>query len=84
MNPYWLILGFNVLVQLVMFLRWLHRRMRDDEIQRAFLDDVASNHLPRIYNALALIANHLQIKLEEPPPVRFFDVSYSDRRRNPR
>lgn len=84
MNPYWLIVAFTVLAQLVVFLRWLHRRMRDDEIELAFLEDLASNHLPRIYKALTLIADHLQIKLDDPPPVRFFDVSISDRRRNSR
>jgi hypothetical protein len=33
-------------------LRWLHRRMRNDEITRAFVRDIATNHLPHIYNAL--------------------------------
>ena len=38
-------------VQFVLFLRWLHRRMRNDEITRAFVRDIATNHLPHIYNA---------------------------------
>jgi hypothetical protein len=45
-----------MLVQLVLFLRWLHRRMRNDEITRAFVRDIATNHLPHIYNALQKIA----------------------------
>ena len=32
MNPYWIIAGLTSLVQFVMFLLWLHRRTRDDEI----------------------------------------------------
>ena len=43
-------------VQLVVFLRWLHRRIRDDEINRAFVHDVTTNHLPHIYDALLAIA----------------------------
>src|SRR5262249_39371164 len=43
-------------VQLVLFLCWLHRRIRDDEINRAFVYDVATNHLPHIYDALRAIA----------------------------
>jgi len=43
-------------VQFVLFLRWLHRRMRNEEITRAFVRDIATNHLPHIYNALQQIA----------------------------
>jgi len=35
-----------LLLQLALFLRWLHRRIRDDEIHRAFFRDLATNHLP--------------------------------------
>jgi hypothetical protein len=75
MNPYWLIVFFTVIAQLVVFLRWLHRRMRDDEIERAFVHDMATSHLPHMYHALRLIANHLDIELEDPPPVRFLELS---------
>jgi len=58
-------------VQLAVFLRWLHRRMRDDEINRQFIRDVAENHLPHIYEALHKVATHHGIPLELPPRVRF-------------
>jgi hypothetical protein len=61
-------------VQLVLFLRWLHRRMRDDEINRAFIRDIATNHLPHIYSALREIAAEQGIALHEPPLVRFVDL----------
>ena len=63
-------------VQLVVFLRWLHRRMRDDEINRAFIRDVATNHLPHIYSALRQIAAEQGIALEDPPLVRFVDLHH--------
>jgi len=70
-------------VQFVLFLRWLHRRMRNDEIVRAFVRDIASNHLPHIYSALRQIAAEQGIALEEPPQVRFIDLhGYRERRRD--
>jgi hypothetical protein len=81
MNPYWLIVACTVFAQLVVFLRWLHRRMRDDEIERAFVHDMATCHLPHIYHALRLIATHLEIALDDPPPVRFLDLNGSHSRR---
>ena len=71
----------SVGVQLVVFLRWLHRRMRDDEINRAFVRDVATNHLPHIYSALRQIAAEQGIELEDPPLVRFVDLHGNGRRR---
>jgi len=62
-------------VQFVIFLRWLHRRMRDDEIARAFVRDVATNHLPHIYNALQKIAAEQGIELDETPMVRFVEIN---------
>jgi len=61
---------FSVCVQFVLFLRWLHRRMRNDEIARAFVRDVATNHLPHIYDALHKIAAKQGITLDETPLVR--------------
>ena len=61
-------------VQFILFLRWLHRRMRDAEIATSFVTDVATNHLPHIYLALRQIAEKQGIALQEPPPVRFVDL----------
>ena len=52
----WLATLLPVVVQFVIFLRWLHRRMRNEEITHAFVRDIATNHLPHIYNALQKIA----------------------------
>jgi hypothetical protein len=54
-------------VQFVLFLRWLHRRMRNDGIVRAFVRDIATNHLPHIYAALHAIAPKQGIEAPEPP-----------------
>ncbi|MGC1365485.1 MAG: hypothetical protein WA829_07300 [Candidatus Acidiferrum sp.] len=62
-------------VQFVLFLRWLHRRMRNDEIVRAFVRDIATNHLPHIYAALHAIARKQGIDAPEPPMVRFVEIN---------
>jgi len=64
----------SISVQLVVFLRWLYRRMRDDEINRAFIRDMATNHLPHIYSALTQIAAEQGTTLHEPPLVHFVDL----------
>jgi hypothetical protein len=69
-----------VCVQFVLFLRWLHRRMRDDEITRAFVRDVALNHLPHIYTALREIAARQGIELDETPLVRFLEFNHARRK----
>lgn len=73
--PHLLTLLVPIAVQLVVFLRWLHRRIRDDEIHRAFVHDVATNHLPHIYDALRAIAEQQGITLDAPPAVRFIDLN---------
>jgi hypothetical protein len=69
-----------ILLQFVLFLRWLHRRMRNDEIARAFICDIATNHLPHIYDALHKIAAKQGITLGETPMVRFVDLNGHRRR----
>jgi hypothetical protein len=68
-----LLAAFSVCTQFVVFLRWMHRRMRDDEIHRAFVRDLAVRHLPSIYRALHTIAERQGIALEETPIVNFVD-----------
>jgi len=76
----WLTTLVPVAVQFVIFLRWLHRRMRNDEITRAFVRDIATNHLPHIYNALQKIAAEQGITLDETPLVQFVDLNHRRRR----
>ncbi len=45
-------LALTSLVQFVVFLRWIYRRIRNDELMRAFVEDMATNHLPHMYEML--------------------------------
>jgi hypothetical protein len=76
----WLAVLIPIAAQFVLFLRWLHRRMRNDEITRAFVRDIATNHLPHIYNALQKIAAEQGIELDETPIVQFVDLNHRRRR----
>jgi len=71
---------FSVGVQFVLFLRWLHRRMRDDEIVRAFVRDMALTHLPHIYSVLQEVAAKQGSTVRETPVVHFVD--FQKRRRS--
>jgi hypothetical protein len=67
-------------VQFVIFLRWLHRRMRDDEIIRAFVRDMALTHLPHIYKMLREVSAKQGTATRETPMVNFVD--FQKRRRS--
>ncbi|HTZ33897.1 MAG TPA: hypothetical protein VMH31_15670 [Methylomirabilota bacterium] len=69
-----LVAALSLAAQLIVFLRWMHRRMGDDEIQRAFIRDLAMRHLPSIYHALHRIAEQQGIVLDETPIVNFVDL----------
>ncbi len=71
-----------LLAQLALFLRWLHRRVRDDEIHRAFLRDLAVNHLPHIYSALRAIAAAHGVVLDDHPQIQYVELN-GPRRRDP-
>ena len=68
-------LAAAVLVQCIVFFRWIYRKMRDDEINRAFVRDMATNHLPHIYHGLKQLAKVSGIELEDPPPLQWIDLN---------
>jgi hypothetical protein len=70
--------------QFIVFLRWMHRRVRDDEIQRAFIRDLALRHLPAIYRALHMIAERQGIALDETPIVNYVDLRNGHNHRSSR
>ncbi len=81
MSQYWIAALAPLVVQFGLFMRWLHRRTRDDEIQRAFVRDMATNHLPHIYDALRIIARGLNIEIEDPPLIQYIQLDGESPRR---
>ncbi len=80
-NPVTMLLAVVSLgAQFIVFLRWMHRRIGDDEIQRAFIRDLALRHLPAIYRALHMIAEQQGIALDETPIVNYVDLRNGGRK----
>jgi hypothetical protein len=57
---------------------WWSRRIRMHErheifttLNDSFIAEMASNHLPHIYDALQLIAHKFDVHLPDPPPIRY-------------
>jgi hypothetical protein len=63
------------LVQFVVFLRWIYRRIRNDELTRAFVEDMATNHLPHIYEMLEKLCDKQGIERDQVPTIRWIDLN---------
>ena len=76
LNAGWLTFALTFAIQFVVFLRWIYRRIRNDEITRAFVHDMATNHLPHIYDRLEKICDQQGIERSAPPPpIRWLDLN---------
>lgn len=78
-DPYWISLLFSGVVQLALFVRWLYRRVRSDEVNRAFVHDMATNHLPHIYDLLVKLCEKQGIETTSQPPIRWIELNGGDR-----
>jgi hypothetical protein len=68
-------LALTSAVQLALFVRWLYRRVRNDELTRAFVHDMATNHLPHIYERLEKLCEQQGIESAPLPPIRWVDLN---------
>lgn len=75
LDPYGATFALSFVVQLVLFLRWLYRRIRNDEIMRAFVRDMATNHLPHIYERLEQLCDRQGIERTHLPPICWVDLN---------
>jgi hypothetical protein len=69
----WLTTAIPLAIQFVLFLRWLHRRVRNDEIVHACVRDIALTHLPHIYSSLQVLAKEKGTALPKTPVIHFVD-----------
>ena len=68
-------LALTSLVQLVLFIRWIYRRIRNDELIRVFVEDMAINHLPHMYEMLGKLCDKQGIERSPAPPIRWIDFT---------
>jgi hypothetical protein len=73
-DPYWWTVAITSLLQFILFLRWLYRRIRNDEMMRTFVEDMATSHLPHINRVLEKLCEGKGIKPEPVPPIRWIDL----------
>lgn len=76
------LIALSVLVQLALAVkfavaatRWFYKRTRNNEINRKFVHDMATNHLPHVYSALQQIAAAGGVELKDPPPIQFIELN---------
>jgi hypothetical protein len=74
-DPRWLPYLFAGIVQFVLFLRWIYRRIRNDEMTRVFVEDMARNHLPHIYRLLERLCDEQGIRHTPRPHIRWVDMN---------
>jgi hypothetical protein len=74
-DPYWWTVALTSLVQFVLFLRWLYRRIRNDEMTRTFVEDMATSHLPHIYRLLEKLCDEKGIETPPEPPIRWVNLN---------
>ena len=78
-DPYWWTVALSSVVQLTMFGRWIYRRIRNDEMMRAFVEDMAKIHLPHTYALLEGICERQGIKTPERPQINWIDLRQPSR-----
>ena len=74
-DPYRAALALTAAIQFVLFLRWLYRRIRNDELLRAFVEDMATNHLPHIYERLNQLCDQQGTVHHDSPPIRWINLN---------
>jgi len=74
-QSYWWGVAGTLIVQFFLFLRWLYRRVRNDELLRVFVEDIATNHLPHIYQMLEKLCDRQGIERSPLPSIRWVDLS---------
>ena len=78
-DPYWWTVALSSVVQLTMFGRWIYRRIRNDEMMRAFVEDMAKIHLPHTYPLLEGIYDRQGMKTPERPQINWIDLHHLGR-----
>lgn len=72
-DPYWWTVALSSVVQLRMFGRWIYRRIRNNEMMRAFVEDMAKIRLPHLRAARRNLRAQ-GIKPPERPQINWIDL----------
>ncbi len=75
LDPFHISLALTAAVQFALFLRWLYRRIRNDELLRAFVEDMATKHLPHIYERLDQLCDQQGIVRSQSPSIHWVKLN---------
>jgi hypothetical protein len=78
-NPSTLAILAAAAVQFALFVRWIYRRIRNDELLGVFVADMATNHLPHIYELLLRLCEQQGIERPAMPSIRWIDLNGKSR-----
>lgn len=74
-------------IALIRLERWIANRYRKqgrsqvlESLSHTFISDVATNHLPHIFDALKLIAEKIGVELPDPPPIRYLPYDPTEKK----
>jgi hypothetical protein len=67
-DPYGLTVALTSRVQFMLFLRWLYRRIRNHEMTRTFVEDMATSHLPQSTGCWKNSVTRRELKLRRNRP----------------
>lgn len=66
---------FMAITQFAIFIRLVYKSYRNYEINKAFVNDMATNHLPHIYDMLLILSEAQGLKPKLPPPIRWMKLN---------
>jgi hypothetical protein len=78
-DPYWWTVALPSEVQLMIFIRWIYRRIRNDEMMRTFVEDMAKIHLPHTYALPERVYDRQGIDRPDGPQINWIDLHQPDR-----
>jgi hypothetical protein len=61
-----------------LFWKRFEKRLIQQRVNARFIYDMATNHLPHIYAALAALAKKLDVDIVAPPNINFYDLTRKD------
>jgi hypothetical protein len=77
-----IIASIGGLAQFVYFMRWVYRRIRNEEVMRLFVEDMATSHLPHVYDLLDKLCEKQGISRGSAPQINWLDLSGHSRKGN--
>lgn len=74
-RPEWVVAAVAITVQAWAFIKYIHKRITNEELNRVFVQQMATDHLPYIYDVMKKIAENQGIELPPRPEIVFVQLN---------